>query len=68
MLQRTLPAGFIAPCLPSKTDKLSQLHGRFSESCMMIIHPVASPKRGQNDRSKRDQAEQAPQSALMLAI
>jgi ATP-dependent DNA ligase len=22
MLQRTLPAGFIAPCLPSKTDKL----------------------------------------------
>jgi bifunctional non-homologous end joining protein LigD len=23
MLQRTLPAGFIAPCLPSKTHKLS---------------------------------------------
>jgi len=23
MLQRTLPTGFIAPCLPSKTDKLS---------------------------------------------
>ena len=22
MLQRTLPAGFIAPCLPIKTDKL----------------------------------------------
>jgi len=22
MLQRTLPTGFIAPCLPSKTDKL----------------------------------------------
>jgi ATP-dependent DNA ligase len=22
MLQRTLPAGFIAPCLPSKTDRL----------------------------------------------
>src|SRR5256714_10927291 len=22
MLQRALPAGFIAPCLPSKTDKL----------------------------------------------
>jgi ATP-dependent DNA ligase len=22
MLQRTLPAGFIAPCFPSKTDKL----------------------------------------------
>src|ERR671937_2153522 len=22
MLQRTLPAGFIAPCLPSKTDQL----------------------------------------------
>src|SRR5207247_8004327 len=22
MLQRTLPAGFIAPCLPAKTDKL----------------------------------------------
>jgi hypothetical protein len=21
MLQRTLPAGFIAPCLPTKTDK-----------------------------------------------
>jgi hypothetical protein len=22
MLQRTLPTGFIAPCLPTKTDKL----------------------------------------------
>jgi ATP-dependent DNA ligase len=22
MLQRTFPAGFIAPCLPKKTDKL----------------------------------------------
>jgi ATP-dependent DNA ligase len=22
MLQRALPAGFIAPCLPTKTDKL----------------------------------------------
>ena len=22
MVQRTLPAGFIAPCLPTKTDKL----------------------------------------------
>jgi ATP-dependent DNA ligase len=22
MLQRTVPAGFIAPCLPTKTDKL----------------------------------------------
>jgi len=22
MFQRTLPAGFIAPCLPTKTDKL----------------------------------------------
>jgi ATP-dependent DNA ligase len=22
MLQRTLPPGFIAPCLPTKTDKL----------------------------------------------
>jgi bifunctional non-homologous end joining protein LigD len=22
MLQRTLPAGFIAPCLPTKADKL----------------------------------------------
>jgi ATP-dependent DNA ligase len=22
MLQRALPAGFISPCLPSKTDKL----------------------------------------------
>jgi bifunctional non-homologous end joining protein LigD len=22
MLQRTLPVGFIAPCLPTKTDKL----------------------------------------------
>jgi hypothetical protein len=25
MLQRTLPAGFIAPCLPTKTDRLSAL-------------------------------------------
>jgi ATP-dependent DNA ligase len=22
MLQRTLPAGFVAPCLPTKTDRL----------------------------------------------
>jgi hypothetical protein len=31
MLQRTFPAGFIAPCLPTKTDKLPSggqwLHG-----------------------------------------
>jgi bifunctional non-homologous end joining protein LigD len=28
MLQRTLPAGFIAPCLPTKTDRLpSGSHG-----------------------------------------
>jgi hypothetical protein len=26
MLQRILPAGFIAPCLPSKTDKLPSGH------------------------------------------
>jgi len=26
MLQRTLPAGFIAPCLPTKTDKLHRRH------------------------------------------
>jgi len=24
-VQRTLPAGFIAPCLPTKTDRLSAL-------------------------------------------
>ena len=29
MLQRTLPAGFIAPCLPTKTDKLTGI--RFNE-------------------------------------
>jgi hypothetical protein len=28
MLQRTFPAGFIAPCLPTKTDKLVERAGR----------------------------------------
>src|SRR5215472_17183709 len=27
MLQRTLPAGFIAPCLPTRTDKLPSKRG-----------------------------------------
>jgi hypothetical protein len=31
MLQRTLPAGFIAPCLPSKTDKLPSGSGWLHE-------------------------------------
>jgi hypothetical protein len=36
MLQRTVPAGFIAPCLPTKTDRLlANRHGR--------IEPVVSP-------------------------
>jgi hypothetical protein len=31
MLQRTLPAGFIAPCLPTKTDKLPSGDGWLHE-------------------------------------
>ena len=31
MLQRTLPAGFIAPCLPTKTDKLPSGSQRLHE-------------------------------------
>jgi hypothetical protein len=51
MLQRTLPAGFIAPCLPTKTDKLPSgsqwlheiKHGgrsraQFSSKIMMILN------------------------------
>jgi hypothetical protein len=40
MLQRTLPAGFIAPCLPTKTDKL--LSG--SQWLHEIEHVVFSSK------------------------
>ncbi len=40
MLQRTLPAGFIAPCLPSKTDKLPSgslwLH-EIKHECFRVI-------------------------------
>jgi len=31
MLQRTLPAGFITPCLPTKTDKLPSGSGWLHE-------------------------------------
>jgi len=36
MLQRTLPAGFIAPCLPTKTEKLPS----GSEWLHEIKHPT----------------------------
>ena len=44
MLQRTLPAGFIAPCLPTKTDKLASKQdngavsaGQFVQTCSSKI-------------------------------
>jgi hypothetical protein len=37
---------------PKQNRQVEPAARRFSESCMMIIHPVASPKRGQNDRKQ----------------
>ena len=51
MLQRTFPAGFIAPCLPTKTDRLPSgklwLHEINARECgstavLAMISPVAS--------------------------
>src|SRR5262249_49311127 len=48
MLQRTLPAGFIAPCLPTKTDKLPSArasnfqNGRFLSSQWFPDKPTSA--------------------------
>lgn len=36
MLQRALPAGFIAPCLPNKTDKLPS-GGQWLHPALLVI-------------------------------
>jgi len=41
MLQRTLPAGFIAPCLPTKTDKLPS--GSEFRSIALAIAAMTKP-------------------------
>ena len=45
MLQLALPAGFIAPCLPTKTDKLpsgSQLAARNQARRLSLLKVVAA--------------------------
>jgi len=37
MLQRTLPVGFIAPCLPIKTDKLPSGSERLHETRVRLV-------------------------------
>jgi bifunctional non-homologous end joining protein LigD len=61
MLQRTLPAGFIAPCLPTKTDKLPSdsqwLHEIKHDGFRIIARksdgPVRLYSRPGNDLSRR---------------
>ena len=49
MLQRTLPAGFIAPCLPTKTDKLPSgsqwLHEIKHDGFRIIARKTGAPVR-----------------------
>jgi len=49
MLQRTLPAGFIAPCLPTKTDKLPSgsewLHEIKHDGFRVIAHKTGAQVR-----------------------
>src|SRR5262245_45189389 len=50
MLQRTLPAGFIAPCLPTKTDKLPSARTLINEHKLVKGAPEMSvaPPGGQD--------------------
>jgi outer membrane protein OmpA-like peptidoglycan-associated protein len=43
MLQRPLPAGFIAPCLPSKTDKLPSGSQWLHLTCIILAVGLALP-------------------------
>jgi hypothetical protein len=57
---RTLPAGFIAPCLPTKTDKLpwviSKQLTRLVFRAQPLPHAASSPK----NRSARHRAALSP--------
>jgi ATP-dependent DNA ligase len=48
MLQRTLPTGFIAPCLPTKTDKLPSgdlwLHEIKHDGFRTLVRRNAGPR------------------------
>jgi bifunctional non-homologous end joining protein LigD len=48
MLQRTLPVGFIAPCLPTKTDKLPSggqwLHEVKHDGFRIVALTAADPR------------------------
>jgi bifunctional non-homologous end joining protein LigD len=56
MLQRTLPAGFIAPCLPTKTDKLPSgsqwLHEIKHDGFRVIAHARAVKREAEEDWGK----------------
>ncbi len=45
LLMPTLPAGFIAPCLPTKTDKLPSLHEIKHDGFRIIAARLARPQR-----------------------
>jgi ATP-dependent DNA ligase len=50
MLQRTLPAGFIAPCLPTKTDKLPSGSQWLHEIKHHGFRVIARKSNGRSDR------------------
>jgi ATP-dependent DNA ligase len=48
MLQRTLPAGFIAPCLPTKTEPTV-----FAHACKTGLKGIVSKRKDSASRSGR---------------
>ena len=60
MLQRTLPAGFIPPCLPTKTDRLPS----GSQSSLAAVIGLCAPA----DRVAVASAEQDPMNHASLVI
>jgi bifunctional non-homologous end joining protein LigD len=65
MSQRTLPAGFIAPCLPTKTDKLPSgsewLHGiKHDGFCVIARKKGAQMRRSHRPNKKWSVVEDTP--------
>ena len=68
MLQRTLPAGFVAPCLPTKTDQLPScgewLHEIKHDGFRIIAARMARPG---NDLT-REQAHNRQGSRVLRCV
>jgi hypothetical protein len=57
---RTLPAGFIAPCLPTKTDKLPWVISKQLTRLVFRTQPLPRAASSPKNRSARHRAALSP--------